>query len=154
MSPEEKLISLGIELPEAPAPLGSYVPAVTSGNLVFLSGMLPLSEGSLVRTGKLGDSLTVEEGAGLARLAAVNALSVLRAEVGSLDRVRRCVRVCGYIASAPDFTAQPAVLNGASELMAEVFGEKGRHARAAVGVNVLPLDSPVEVEFVFEVEKA
>jgi len=152
MSPEERLASLGIELPEAPAPLGSYVAAVTSGNLVFLSGMLPLSMGKLARTGKLGDSLTVEEGAGLARLAAINALAVLKAETGSLEKVKRCVRVCGYIASTPEFTQQPAVLNGASDLIAEVFGEIGRHARAAVGVSVLPLDSPVEVEFVFEVE--
>lgn len=152
MSPEEKLISLGIELPEAPAPLGSYVPAVASGNLVFLSGMLPLKDGKLMRMGKLGSGINVEEGAELARIAAINALSVLISQIGSLDRVRRCVRVCGYIASEPDFIQQPAVLNGASQLMAEVFGEAGRHARAAVGVSVLPLDSPVEVEFVFEVE--
>jgi len=152
MSPEEKLLSLGIELPDAPAPLGSYVPAVTTGNLVYLSGMLPLVDGKLVRTGKFGTEIGVENGPELARLAAINGLSVLRAHVGSLSRVRRCVRVCGYIASAPDFTSQPAVLNGASELMAEVFGENGRHARAAVGVNVLPLDAPVEVEFIFEID--
>jgi len=152
MTPEEKLASLGIELPDPPAPLGSYQPAATSGNLVFLSGMLPLKDGKLMRTGKLGEAISAEEGAGLARQAAINALGVLKAQVGSLKRVRGCIRVCGYIASAPDFTAQPSVLNGASDLMAEVFGEAGRHARAAVGVNVLPLDSPVEVEFVFEVD--
>jgi len=152
MSPEEKLIALGIELPDAPSPLGSYVPALTTGNLVYLSGMLPLKDGKLVRTGKFGSDITVEEGPELARLAAINGLSVLRAHVGSLARVRRCVRVCGYIASAPDFASQPAVLNGASELLSEVFGEHGRHARAAVGVNVLPLDSPVEVEFIFEID--
>ncbi|MFC1549365.1 RidA family protein [Nitrospirota bacterium] len=154
MTPEEKLASLGIELPQTPAPLGSYVPALTSGNLVFISGMLPLRDGKLVRTGKFGDSLTVEEGAELARLAAINALSALKAHIGELGDVRRCVRLCGYIASTSDFTAQPSVLNGASELMAEVFGDAGRHARAAVGVSVLPLDSPVEIEFVFEVERA
>jgi enamine deaminase RidA (YjgF/YER057c/UK114 family) len=154
MSPEEKLASLGIELPESPAPLGSYVPAVTSGRLVFISGMLPLKDGKLIKKGKLGDTLTVDDGAELARVSAINALSALKAHLGGLGRVKRCVRLCGYIASTTDFTQQPAVLNGASGLMAEVFGESGRHARAAVGVNVLPLDSPVEVEFVFEVEKA
>jgi enamine deaminase RidA (YjgF/YER057c/UK114 family) len=153
MTPEERLASLGIELPAPPSPLGSYVPAVTSGSLVFLSGMLPLKEGRLVSTGKLGAGISTEEGAALTRLAAINALCVLKAHLGSLDMVSRCVRICGYIASSQGFTEQPSVLNGASDLMAEVFGEAGRHARAAVGVSVLPLDSPVEVEFVFEVGK-
>lgn len=150
--PEERLKELGIVLPEAPAPLGSYVPATTTGNLVYLSGMLPLKGGKLVSTGKFGAELSMQEGPELARLAAINALSVLRAHIGSLDKVKGCVRICGYIASADDFTSQPAVLNGASDLMAEVFGDSARHARAAVGVNVLPLDSPLEVEFVFEIK--
>lgn len=150
-SPEEKLREIGIGLPPAPEPLGSYVPAVRAGNLVFLSGVLPLRDGKLTHKGKCGAELTIEEGAGEARQAAVNALAILRAHVGSLDKVARCVKVTGYVASAQDFTEQPKVLNGASDLMAEVFGEKGRHARAAVGVPVLPLDSPVEVEFIFEI---
>jgi enamine deaminase RidA (YjgF/YER057c/UK114 family) len=150
-TPEERLRELGIELPPAPEPLGSYVPAVRAGNLVFLSGILPLEDGKLIRTGKLGSELAAEEGAGEARRAAVNALSVLKAHAGSLDKMVRCVKVTGYVASAPDFTEQPRVLNGASDLMAAVFGERGRHVRAAVGVPVLPLDSPVEIEFVFEI---
>ena len=151
MGPQEKLASMGLVLPDAPSPLGNYVPAVVTGNLVFISGMLPLREGKLVMTGRLGDSVTVEQGAELAQLAALNALSALKAQIGNLNRVTRCVRLCGYIASAEGFTAQPAVLNGASDLMASVFGDAGKHARAALGVNVLPLDSPLEIEFVFEV---
>ncbi len=151
MTPEEKLKSLGIELPELPKPLGSYVPFVRAGNLVFLSGILPLEEGKLIVTGKAGESVSLEEANGLAKTAAVNALAVLRSAIGSLDNVRRCVKVSGYISSAADFYDQPKVLNGASDLLFEVFGEAGRHARVAVGVNVLPLDSPVEIDFVFEV---
>jgi enamine deaminase RidA (YjgF/YER057c/UK114 family) len=151
VTPEEKLKSLGIELPELPKPLGSYVPFVRSGNLVFLSGILPLKGGKLVRTGKVGDAVTPDEANGLARTVAVNALAVLRSTIGNLDMVRRCVKVSGYIASAVNFYDQPKVLNGASDLLFEVFGERGRHARVAVGVNVLPLDSPVEIDFVFEV---
>lgn len=148
--PEERLRRLGIELPPAPEPLGSYVPAVRAGSLVYLSGVLPLRGGRLEKTGKVGADLTVEEAGKEARQAAINALSILKAAVGSLDRVTRCVKLTGYVASAPGFTAQPSVLNAASDLMAKVFGEAGRHARAAVGVPVLPLDSPVEIEFLFE----
>jgi enamine deaminase RidA (YjgF/YER057c/UK114 family) len=151
MNPEEKLKQLGIELPEVPKPLGAYVPFVKAGNLVYLSGMLPLKEGRLVRTGRVGESVTVEDAAGLARVAAINALAVLRSAIGSLDKVKRCVKLSGSVASAQDFYDQPKVINGASELMVEVFGEAGMHARAAVGVNVLPLNSPVEIEFIFEV---
>lgn len=152
MTPEEKLKSLGLELPPAPRPVGSYVPAVTAGNLVFLSGILPFRDGKLLRTGKAGADLTVEEAALEARVAALNALSVLKAHIGELRRVKRCVKITGYVASAPGFTEQPKALNGASDFMVEVFGEAGRHARAAVGAPVLPLDSPVEIEFVFEVD--
>jgi enamine deaminase RidA (YjgF/YER057c/UK114 family) len=151
MSPEEKLKELGIELPEAPAPLGSYVPVVKAGNLLFLSGMLPMVKGRLPRQGRVGESISLDEAREEARQAAINALSVLRTQIGSLDNVRRCIKITGYIASAHDFTEQPKVLNAASDLMFDIFGEAGRHARAAVGVNVLPLNSPVEIEFIFEV---
>ena len=153
MTHEDRLKSLGIELPELPAPLGSYVPAVRTGNLVYLSGMLPLTGGKLGRTGKVGADLTMEEARAEARQCGVNALAVLRAFLGgSLNSVARCVKLVGFVNSAPGFTGQPGVVNGASDLMAEVFGEAGRHARAAVGAAELPMDAPVEVEFIFEVE--
>jgi len=151
MSPEEKLRELGIELPKAPAPLGSYVPAVKAGNLVFLSGILPLIQGKLPRQGRVGEDISLDEAREDAKTAAINALSVLKSYIGSLDKVKRCIKITGYVASAPDFTEQPKVLNAASDLMFEIFGEAGRHARAAVGVNVLPLNSSVELEFIFEV---
>jgi enamine deaminase RidA (YjgF/YER057c/UK114 family) len=151
MSPEEKLRELGIELPKAPAPLGSYVPAVRAGNLVFLSGILPLIQGKLPRQGRVGEDISLDEAREDAKTAAINALAVLKSYIGSLDKVKRCLKLTGYVASAPDFTEQPKVLNAASDLMFEIFGEAGRHARAAVGVNVLPLNSPVELEFIFEV---
>ncbi|MDP2167243.1 MAG: RidA family protein [Thermodesulfovibrionales bacterium] len=151
MTPEERLKELGIELPPAPKPLGSYVPAVRSGNLVFLSGILPLREGRLQRTGLVGRDLTLDEAHEEAIVCVINALSVLKADLGDLGRVKRCVRLCGYVASAPGFTEQPKVLNPASDLLCEVFGEAGRHARAAVGVSALPMNSPLEIEFIFEV---
>jgi enamine deaminase RidA (YjgF/YER057c/UK114 family) len=151
MSPEEILKKLGIELPEAPAPLGSYVPVVRTGNLVFLSGILPLKEGKLTRHGRVGENISPDEAREDARTAAVNALSILKANIGSLNNVKRCIKITGYVASAPDFIEQPKVLNAVSDLMVEIFGENGRHARAAVGVNVLPLNSPLEIEFIFEV---
>jgi len=151
LSPEEKLKQLGIELPEAPKPLGSYVPLVRTGNLVFLSGMLPLVEGKLTREGRVGEKVTVDEAREDARTAAINALAILKSNLGTLNKIRRCVKITGYVSSAPDFTEQPNVLNVASDFMFEIFGEVGRHARAAVGVNVLPLNSPVELEFIFEV---
>jgi len=150
MTPEDKLKELGINLPEVPQPLGSYVPVVRTGNLVFLSGMLPLVEGKLLRQGKVGDQISVDEAKEDARKAVINALSVLRSSCGSLSAVKRCVKVTGYIAASPDFTDQPKVLNAASDLLHEVFGEAGKHARAAVGVNALPLNAPVEIEFIFE----
>ncbi len=151
MSPEEKLRELGIELPKAPAPLGAYIPAVRAGNLVFLSGILPLIQGKLPRQGRVGEDISLDEAREDAKTAAINALAVLKSYIGSLDKVKRCIKITGYVASAPDFTEQPKVLNAASDLMFEIFGEAGRHARAAVGVNVLPLNSPVELEFIFEV---
>lgn len=151
MSPEDKLRELGIELPQAPSPLGSYIPCVQSGSLLFISGILPLRGGTLTRTGKLGETVTLDEGREDARTAAINALAVVKAHVGSLAAIKRCVKITGYIASSPDFTDQPKVLNAASDFIHELFGEAGRHARVAVGVNVLPLNSPVELEFIFEV---
>lgn len=151
MNPEEKLKALGIELPPAPEALGSYVPARRSGNLVFLSGILPLVDGKILRTGKVGAELTVEEARREAQKAAINALSILKSYAGDLGNVAGCVKVTGYVASAPGFTEQHKVLNSVSDLVAEVFGESGRHARAAVGVGALPLDAPLEVEFIFEV---
>ena len=151
MNPEEKLKELGIKLPEVPKPLGAYVPFVRTGNLIYLSGMLPLRDGKLVRTGRVGETVATEDAADCARIAAINALAVVKAAIGSLDKVKRCVKISGFVASAEDFHDQPKVINGASEFIVEVFGEAGKHARAAVGVNVLPLSSPVEIEFIFEV---
>ncbi|MDX3097549.1 RidA family protein [Streptomyces sp. ME01-24h] len=149
---EQRLAELGLELPAVAAPLAAYVPAVRSGSYVFTAGQLPLVEGKLTCTGKVGAEVTAEEAKQLARTCALNALAAVRSAVGDLDRVKRVVKVVGFVASAPDFTGQPAVVNGASELLGEVLGEKGVHARSAVGVAVLPLDAPVEVEIQVEVE--
>lgn len=149
-SPEEKLSSLGVTLPSVPKPLGAYVPCVRAGNLLFLSGQLPLVDGKLVKSGSLGKDVSIEEGGGLARICAINAVAVVKAEVGELSRIKRCVKLTGFVASAEGFFDQPKVINGASEFMAEVFGEAGRHARAAVGVSALPLNSPLEIDFIFE----
>ncbi|GAA4617777.1 RidA family protein [Actinoallomurus liliacearum] len=151
-TPEERVRELGLELPDVVAPLASYVPTARSGNLVYTSGQLPIADGKLLATGKVGAEVTEEEAAGLARTAALNAIAALKAEVGELSRVRRIVKVVGFVASAPDFYGQPQVINGASDLLGEVFGDAGRHARSAVGVAVLPKDAPVEVELIAEVE--
>jgi enamine deaminase RidA (YjgF/YER057c/UK114 family) len=150
MSPEEKLKKLGITLSDAPKPLGSYVPCVQAGNLLFLSGMLPLRDGKLARTGRVGESVSLMEAQEDARQCVINALSVLKSHLENLDKIKRCVKLNGYVASSQDFTEQPKVLNAASDLLFEIFGEAGRHARAAVGVYVLPLNSPVEIDFIFE----
>ncbi len=152
MNPDEKLASLGIELPPAPEALGSYVPARRAGNLLFLSGVLPLVDGKILKPGKVGSELSLEEAKREARKAAINALSILKAYSGGLGNVAGCVKVTGYVASAPGFTEQHKVLNAVSDLMADVFGQPGRHARAAVGVSALPIDAPLEVEFVFELK--
>ena len=151
MSPEDRLKELGIELPEAPSPLGSYVPIIRTGNLVFLSGILPLVQGKLLRQGRVGEDITIDDAREDAKRVVMNALAVLRSHIGSLNTVKRCIKITGYIASSPDFTEQPKVLNAASDLLHEIFGEAGRHARAAVGVTVLPLNASVEIEFIFEV---
>jgi enamine deaminase RidA (YjgF/YER057c/UK114 family) len=155
VSADQRLVELGIELPSTPAPAGAYVPAVISGNLVFTAGQLPFVGGVLPTTGKVGEGdglVDPAEAKALAATAALNALAAIEAELGSLDRVTRVVKVNGFVASDPSFTGQPGVINGASEFLRDVFGEIGVHARAAVGVAVLPLDSPVEVELVVEFE--
>jgi len=150
MSWSGRLAELGLALPPVAAPAGVYVPAVRSGSLVFTAGQLPLVHGALPATGKLGAEIDPERGRGLARICILNALAAVDALVG-LDAVVRVVKVVGFVASAPGFTAQPAVLNGASELLDEVFGSAGAHARSAVGVAELPLGAPVEVELIVEV---
>ncbi|MGW5105168.1 RidA family protein [Nocardia sp. NPDC004123] len=150
MSWAENLKELGLELPTAPKPVAAYVPGVRSGNYVYTSGQLPFVNGELPLTGKLGAEVTVEQGAEMAKLAALNALAVVHDLVG-LDNVVRIVKVVGFVASASGFNSQPLVINGASELLGAVLGEAGVHARSAVGVNELPLNTPVEVELIAEV---
>src|SRR5579883_2639771 len=151
MSHEAKLAELGITLPPAPKPVATYVPVVQTGNLLVVSGQVPTVEGQVVRPGKLGAELTVEDGQELARLCVLNGLAQARAALGTLDRIARVVRVGGYVASAAGFTQQSQVINGASDLLVQIFGEAGRHARAAVGVAELPLGCGVEVELLLEV---
>lgn len=150
MTASQRLAELGITLPAVPAPVAAYLPARRSGSLVFTAGQLPIVDGTLVATGKVGAEVTVEQAHALARQCALNALAAVDALVG-IDAVVGVVKVVGFVASAPRFVGQPAVVNGASELFAEVFGAAGQHARSAVGVAVLPLDAPVEVEIVVEV---
>jgi len=150
-TPEERLEAMGLAVPEVAKPVAAYVPAVRTGSYVFTSGQLPMREGRLITTGKVGGEVTAEEAVECARQCALNALAAVRAEIGDLSQVKRIVKVVAFVASTPDFTGQPGVANGASELFGEVFGEAGRHARSAVGVPVLPLDAPVEVELLVEV---
>ena len=150
-TPEERLAELGLAVPEVAAPVAAYVPAVRIGDSVYTSGQLPFRDGSLLGTGKVGAEVSPEDAVGYARQCALNALAAIRAEVGELSAVRRVVKVVAFVASTPDFTGQPQVANGASELLGEVFGDAGRHARSAVGVPVLPLDAPVEVELLVQV---
>jgi len=150
VSASARLAELGIELPAVAKPLASYVPAVRSGNLVYTSGQLPTQAGKLARAGKVGAAVTPEEAKALARICALNALAAVDALAG-IDSITRVVKVVGFVASAAGFNGQPGVVNGASDLLAEVFGDRGAHARSAVGVSELPLDAPVEVELVVEV---
>jgi enamine deaminase RidA (YjgF/YER057c/UK114 family) len=150
-TPEERLQQLGVTLPTPAAPVAAYVPCVRTGNLVYVSGQLPLVDGNPSHLGRLGGDVGPEEGAAAARRCAVNVLAALRAELGELSRVRRVVKLTVFVASEPGATEQPKVANGASELLGEVFGEAGRHARAAVGVAALPLGVPVEVDAIVEV---
>ncbi len=149
-TPEERLAELGLAVPEVAKPVAVYVPAVRSGNQVFTSGQLPMRSGELLATGKVGTQVTEEEAYACAQQCALNAIAAIKAEVGDLSLVKRVVRVGVFVASSPDFTAQAKVANGASELLGTVFAEAGVHARAAVGVAVLPLDAPVEVDVIVE----
>ena len=150
-TPEERLAELGLSIPDVPAPVAAYVPAVRTGNHVFTSGQLPMRDGQLLQTGKVGGEVTQEEAVECARQCGLNALAAVRAQIGSLDAIKRVVKVVAFVASTPDFTGQPLVANGVSELLGDLFGDAGRHARSVVGVPVLPLDAPVEVELMVEV---
>jgi enamine deaminase RidA (YjgF/YER057c/UK114 family) len=150
-TPEERLAELGLSVPAVAKPVAAYVPAVRTGSYVYTSGQLPMVAGQLAETGKVGAEVTPERAKELAQICALNALAAVKAEIGDLSMVTRVVKVVGFVASAPGFTGQPGVVNGASELFGTVFGDAGVHARSAVGVAVLPLDAPVEVEIVVEV---
>jgi len=147
---DARLKELGIVIPEVATPVASYVPAQVTGNLLYTAGQLPFFDGALIATGKVGGEVSPTDAIELARVCTLNALAAAQSVLGSLDRVKQVVKVNGFVASTPDFIGQPGVLNGASELLGEIFGDIGKHARAAVGVAVLPLDSPVEVELILE----
>lgn len=151
MSFERKLTDLGITLPAPPKPVATYIPAVLAGELLFLSGVIPFRDGTLVFEGKLGRELTVEQGYEASRIALLNALAIVRQELGTLDRVKRVVRMTGHVASADGFVQHPAVINGASDLLVRIFGEAGKHARVALGAAELPLNAPVEIELIIQV---
>ncbi|MEU6749019.1 RidA family protein [Spirillospora sp. NPDC046719] len=150
-TPEERIVELGLELPEVVTPLASYVPTARTGSLVYTAGQVPLVKGEIKVTGKVGAEVSAEVAAEQARICALNCVAALKAELGELSRVVRIVKVVGFVASAPDFYGQPQVINGASDLLGEVFGDAGKHARSAVGVAVLPRNVPVEVELIAEV---
>jgi enamine deaminase RidA (YjgF/YER057c/UK114 family) len=147
---DDRLVELGVEIPDVVKPVAAYIPAVVTGNLVYTSGQLPMASGTLIATGKVGAGVSAETARDLARVCALNALAAAKSAIGSLDRVTRVVKVVGFVASDPSFTGQPGVINGASDLLKQIFDEAGVHARSAVGVAVLPLDSPVEVELILE----
>jgi enamine deaminase RidA (YjgF/YER057c/UK114 family) len=151
-TPEERLQQLGVDLPAPAAPVAAYVPTVRTGDLVYVSGQVPLVDGTPSHLGRLGDEVGLEDGRAAARTCAINLLAALKAELGELSQVRRVVKVVGFVASAPGFTDMPKVVNGASELIVEVFGDAGKHARSAIGLAALPLGVPVEVEAIVEVE--
>ena len=154
MTISEHLQRLGVTLPPAPRPVGSYVPACQAGDLVFVSGVLPFQEGKILQPGKVGRELSVEQGAANSRMAIINALAILQQELEDLSRIKRIVRLTGHVASAEGFADQPAVINGASDFLVEVFGEKGRHARLALGAFELPLHAPIELELIVQVSSA
>ncbi|HET6918709.1 MAG TPA: RidA family protein [Jiangellaceae bacterium] len=151
MTPEERLAELGLTIPPVAAPVAAYVPAVRTGSYVYTAGQLPLRDGELMHTGKVGAGVSPEEGYECARQCALNALAAISSQVGDLSAITRVVKLVGFVSSDPAFTAQPQVVNGASEMLGQIFGDIGQHARSAVGVPVLPLDAPVEVELVVEV---
>lgn len=150
-TPEQRLADLGIVIPAPAKPVASYIPTVRTGNHVYVSGQVGMADGSPVVTGRLGAEVGLEDGVAAARACAVNVIAALKAELGELSRVARVVKLTGFVASAPEFTDQPKVVNGASDLFVEVFGDQGRHARSAIGVAALPLNVPVEVEAIVEV---
>jgi enamine deaminase RidA (YjgF/YER057c/UK114 family) len=150
-SPDARLAALGLTLPPVVAPMAAYVPAVRSGSMVYTAGQLPIVDGQLVSTGKVGAEVGAVEAAALARTCALNALAAAASAAGGLSSIKRVVKLTGFVASAPDFTGQPQVVNGASELLLEIFGDAGRHARSAVGTAVLPRNAPVEIELIVEV---
>ncbi len=154
MTVSENLERLEVQLPVAPRPVGSYVPACQAGDLVFVSGVLPFVEGKILQPGKVGRELTVEQGAENSRIAIINALAILQQEIGDLSRIFRIVRLTGHVASAEGFVNQPAVINGASDFLVEIFGEKGRHARLALGAFELPLRAPIELELIVQVSSS
>jgi len=147
---EEKLRTLGITLPSPPKPAGSYIPVVKTGNLVFVSGQIPISDGKVLYSGKVTKDLSIEEARKAARLCIINALAQLKSEFGNLDKISKIVRISGFVNSPPEFTEQPKVINGASDLLFEIFEKKGQHARIAVGVSSLPLNSAVEIDLIVE----
>ena len=149
---EIKLEKMGIVLPEIPKPVAAYIPAKQTGNLVFTAGQLPMVQGELISKGLLGQDVEIEEANKAARICTLNALAAIKGVIGELDRIQQIVRVVGYVASVPTFTQQPAVVNGASELLLEIFGERGKHARSAVGMAVLPLNASVEIELTVEID--
>jgi enamine deaminase RidA (YjgF/YER057c/UK114 family) len=148
---EDRLSELGLSVPDVAVPVAAYVPALRSGSQVFTSGQLPTRSGELMATGKVGAEVSAEDAVACARQCALNAIAAVKSQIGDLDQVKRVVKVVCFVASAPEFTGQPQVANGASELLGTAFGEAGVHARSAVGVAVLPLDAPVEVELLVEV---
>ena len=149
---ELKLNHLGLNLPDAPKPVAAYIPAKQTGNLVFTAGQLPMVNGELISKGLLGQDVEIDEANKAARICTLNALAAIKGLIGDLDRIKQIIRVVGYVASVPTFTQQPAVVNGASELLLEIFGENGKHARSAVGMAVLPLNASVEIELTVEIE--
>jgi len=148
---KEKLDTLGITLPTPPKPAGSYIPVVRTGNLVFVSGQIPIKDGKILYSGKVTKDLSIEDAQKGARLCAINALAQLNSEFGNLEKISKIVRVSGFVNSPPEFTEQPKVINGASDLLFEIFEEKGQHTRVAVGVSSLPLNSAVEIDLIVEI---
>jgi len=146
-----QVTALGLVLPAPPKPVATYIPVVRTGDLLFLSGMIPFRDGVLMLSGKLGDDVSVEQGYEAAKVCLLNALAVIRQELGTLDRVKQVVRMVGYVASTAEFIQHPAVMNGASDLLVKIFGDAGRHARVAIGAISLPLDAPVEIELIVQV---
>jgi len=154
MDAEKRIEELGFKLPSPPQPIASYIPAVTTGNLIFTSGILPIENGQIKTKGKIGyEELSIEDGYVAARISTLNALSIIKDKIGDLDRIEKIVKLTGYINSSLGFTDQPKVLNGASELLVSIFADRGKHARVAVGVSDLPMNSPVEIELIVEVKQ-